>query len=180
MDIERDIVDGANFTRSAAAEWRVGEIENFGQVANFEQSHDVRVAALARSVRGIPLLESEKWGTQLAASWNPTLRKVREGMGHPLCCLSGDHGHSRQGRDYADGAGAAEMLLQEKSGQQNGYRGIERADHHSVVQASELTGADKNDAAEGVENSGSHGNAQHWRGHRAEVSAEQNESSRDH
>jgi hypothetical protein len=46
MDIERDIVDGANFPRSAAAEWRVGEIENFGQVANFEQSHDVRVAVM--------------------------------------------------------------------------------------------------------------------------------------
>jgi hypothetical protein len=114
-------------------------------------------------------LFAQEWDSAQAAS-----------LGFIRQLLSSDHGHSCQGGDYADGASAAEMLLQEKSGEQNGHCGIERADHHSVVQASDLTGANKNGAAEGVENSGSHGNAQDWPGHRAEVSAEQNESSRDH
>src|ERR1700675_1417378 len=39
MDVEGDIVYGADFAHAAAAERRFGEIENLGQVADFNESH---------------------------------------------------------------------------------------------------------------------------------------------
>ena len=41
LDVERNIVHGANFTGTAAAKCRFGEIENLGQVADFEQRHSI-------------------------------------------------------------------------------------------------------------------------------------------
>ena len=45
MNVEGNIVDGANLTHAAAAERRFGQIENLGQVADFKQGHGERVSA---------------------------------------------------------------------------------------------------------------------------------------
>jgi hypothetical protein len=45
MNVEGDVVDGANFAAGFSAEGRLGVRENFGEVADFDQGHDAMVAA---------------------------------------------------------------------------------------------------------------------------------------
>src|SRR5208337_551752 len=74
---------------------------------------------------------------------------------------------------------AAEVLVQKNAGQHNGDGGIEGTEHDRVVQASNLTRANEDGSAGNVEDSGHYGNAQHRRGHRAQVPSEKNDSCRD-
>jgi hypothetical protein len=65
-----------------------------------------------------------------------------------------NHRNGHKSGDHSDGTGAAEVLVQKDAGQHNGNGGIEGTEHDRSVQASDLSGADEDDAAGDVEDSG--------------------------